>query len=388
MFIKNKKIAVVGGGPGGLTLAKLLQEKGADVKVYERDKNREIRQQGATLDLHAESGLKAIKACGLLDEFRKKYRPGADKYTLTDKNLNIVYSEAGTETVEDFDTEFARPEIDRGPLRDLLIDSLNPENIVWDSHFLKMERHENGWNLFFENGTSAYADFVIGADGAGSKVRKFLNAPEKIYAGTTILEENIFNAETNAPTLWKMTGGGKCYALGDNKTIFLSTKGDGSLSVYISLKINEQWSKNGLNFSDKTAVRNWFWQNFEGWSPIWDELFATDELWFSPRPQYYFPLNQKWETQENATMIGDSAHVMPPSGDGVNQAMLDALNLVEFLFDPKYSSLKEALSAFEMDMLQRTSTETENTLELTEKLHSAGNLQYMLDFFNQNGQEI
>ena len=40
MLLQNKKIAIVGGGPGGLTLARLLQLKGANVKVYERDFNK------------------------------------------------------------------------------------------------------------------------------------------------------------------------------------------------------------------------------------------------------------------------------------------------------------------------------------------------------------
>lgn len=42
-LIQNKKIAIIGGGPGGLTLARLLQLKGANVKVYERDVNKDVR---------------------------------------------------------------------------------------------------------------------------------------------------------------------------------------------------------------------------------------------------------------------------------------------------------------------------------------------------------
>ena len=60
MLLENKKVAIIGGGPGGLTLARLLQLKGVDVKVYERDKDKSVRQQGATLDLHEDSGLKAL----------------------------------------------------------------------------------------------------------------------------------------------------------------------------------------------------------------------------------------------------------------------------------------------------------------------------------------
>jgi len=54
-MIQNKKIAIIGGGPGGLTLARLLQLKGLNVRVYERDINNEARIQGGTLDLHDES---------------------------------------------------------------------------------------------------------------------------------------------------------------------------------------------------------------------------------------------------------------------------------------------------------------------------------------------
>src|ERR1700744_43290 len=124
--ISNKKIAIVGGGPGGLTLARLLQMNGADVTVYERDINRDVRVQGATLDLHQESGLKALKEAGLMEAFKANYRPGADKMTVTDKHANVLHE-------DDFeyglDNEFARPEIDSGPLRDILIDSLQTGTI-------------------------------------------------------------------------------------------------------------------------------------------------------------------------------------------------------------------------------------------------------------------
>jgi 2-polyprenyl-6-methoxyphenol hydroxylase-like FAD-dependent oxidoreductase len=70
MLLRNIKTAIIGGGPGGLTLARLLQLKGAEVMVYERDRDRQVRSQGATLDLHEESGLKALERAKLLDEFQ------------------------------------------------------------------------------------------------------------------------------------------------------------------------------------------------------------------------------------------------------------------------------------------------------------------------------
>jgi 2-polyprenyl-6-methoxyphenol hydroxylase-like FAD-dependent oxidoreductase len=74
-FIDTKKIAIVGGGPGGLTLARLLQQSGAQISVYERDPSRRARVQGSALDLHEESGLAALEAAGLMDAFWANHRP-------------------------------------------------------------------------------------------------------------------------------------------------------------------------------------------------------------------------------------------------------------------------------------------------------------------------
>src|ERR1700677_2163029 len=114
--IKNKKIAIVGGGPGGLTLARLLQMGGADVKVYERDIHKDARMKGATLDLHEESGLKALDEAGLMEAFNANYRPGADMLRIMDKHANIVFEDSPKAAEERF-----RPEIDRGPLQQILL---------------------------------------------------------------------------------------------------------------------------------------------------------------------------------------------------------------------------------------------------------------------------
>src|SRR5580698_8666761 len=109
MLVKNKTIAIVGGGPGGLTLARLLQLKGATVKVYERDRNKDARMPGATLDLHEESGLKALQEAGLMDAFRANYRPGADKLRLVDRHANILFDDDANSTNGDPAGDRSRP---------------------------------------------------------------------------------------------------------------------------------------------------------------------------------------------------------------------------------------------------------------------------------------
>ncbi|WP_439556883.1 FAD-dependent oxidoreductase [Dyadobacter sp.] len=383
MVIENKDIAIVGGGPGGLTLARLLQTRGARVKVYERDINKDVRVQGATLDLHQESGLAALREAGLLDAFFANYRPDAGKLRVTDQYAHIQFDDHTSESLTE-----DRPEIDRGPLRRLLIDSLSDDTIVWDSHFLSMDKSGAGWLMHFKNGTSSYVDIVIAADGANSRIRSYITDIQPIYSGITIVEGNVYNAEKNAPRLHQLTKGGKVFAFGNQQSLILSAKGDGSLSFYTGCNSPEHWVKeSGIDFGNKQEVLQWFKEAFSSWDGIWQELFESDELWFVPRPQYHYPTDQQWEPLANLTMIGDAAHRMPPyAGEGVNMAMQDALELAAHLASDSYSTVKEAIAAFEQQMCKRAGIVTQITLESTGMLHSVDALSNLLSMFQNAGQ--
>ena len=377
MIIQNKSIAIVGGGPGGLTLARLLQLQNLCVKVYERDLNKDVRVQGATLDLHEESGLEALHKAGLIQQFYELYRPEAGKLRITDKYGNIKLDDH--ESGEDNN----RPEIDRGPLRKLLLESLEPGTIVWDSHFVRMEKENNGWRLHFRNNNTAYADIVIAADGANSKIRTWLTTIQPVYSGITIVEGNLYNAAENAPELYKLVNGGKVFAFGDEQSLILSQKGDGSLAFYTGCKTAEDWvTKSRIDFSDKGQVLQWFRQAFGNWDALWLQLFNGEKTRFVPRPQYHFPFNQQWKTQNNLTMLGDAAHRMPPyAGEGVNMAMQDALELGECLCSNEFLTIEQAIHVYESRMLKRAAAVTQFTLESTAMLHSTDPFGWMTRLF-------
>lgn len=396
MLLENKHVAIVGGGMGGLLLARLLQLQNINVKVYERDLNSKVRVQGSPLDLHDDSGLIAMEKGGLLDEFYKNIRPNASKARIVNQNLELKFDEhsitkISTEEIINpskdslQDISKPRPEIDRSELRAILLHSLRTETMVWDSQFLSMEKENNGWRLFFKNGINTYADLVIGADGANSKIRHYVSTLKPIYSGITMIEGTIYNAKKNAPNLFEFSKGGKVLALGNEQTIMYGTKGDGSLMFLLSSKILENWiSENDLDFKDNQKIFEWFKEVYQDWSSDWHELFMSDELYFIPRPQYYFSQNQSWETQENVTIIGDAAHRMPPfAGKGANLAMLDAVELADFLTNNQFSDLKTAISHFEKRMLERAVEALENTLKNGEKLHAKDALEKLVSIFNQ-----
>ena len=107
-------VAIIGGGPSGLTLARILQRNGINPRVFEREASVNERSQGGTLDLQHKSGLKALKDAGLLEKFVAHARFEGEEKKLLDKTGKIHWHfEASPSDVRSIDDPEARPEIDR-----------------------------------------------------------------------------------------------------------------------------------------------------------------------------------------------------------------------------------------------------------------------------------
>jgi 2-polyprenyl-6-methoxyphenol hydroxylase-like FAD-dependent oxidoreductase len=158
---KLGRIIIVGAGPGGLTLARILQLRGVEVKVYERESSIDARSQGGTLDLHVESGQYALQIADLFDKFQAFCRPEGQDIRLVDKFGTLHYEEISHES------NFERPEIDRRDLRQILLNSLKEDTVAQGHNLQSIESLKNGQHkLLFDNGVTEIADLVIGADGA------------------------------------------------------------------------------------------------------------------------------------------------------------------------------------------------------------------------------
>jgi 2-polyprenyl-6-methoxyphenol hydroxylase-like FAD-dependent oxidoreductase len=165
--IELGRIAIIGAGPGGLTLARILQLKDVEVKIYERESSIDVRSQGGTLDLHVKSGQHALQVAQLFDKFQAVCRPEGQDSRFLDKSGKVH-----REQISD-DRNFGRPEIDRGDLRQIFLDSLKPNTILQEHNLQSIESLGNGQHkLVFDNGVTEIVDLVIGADGTWSVFRE------------------------------------------------------------------------------------------------------------------------------------------------------------------------------------------------------------------------
>jgi 2-polyprenyl-6-methoxyphenol hydroxylase-like FAD-dependent oxidoreductase len=373
--IEAKKIAIIGGGPGGLTLARLLQMQGADVSVYERDRSRDARVQGSALDLHEHSGLAALEAAGLSDAFWANHRSDLDRLRLTDQHGTILHDH-----LRKMSGPGKRPEIERGPLREILLDSLRPETVQWDCKLESAELAGDKIALHFSGKDTVLADIAIGSDGSNSRLRALVTPVAPAYVGVTLVEGYVPDAESAVPELWDLIGGAALIALGGERTIGMGTKPDGGILFYAGVKTSDASAKQRLDEADTAEKRvAWFRANFEGYSSRFEPLFAkaSSLVW---RPLLVCPPDQHWSPKPNTTLIGDAAHVMPPyAGEGVNMAMLDALVLSRALLNE--TTTLAAIASYESEMFARTKDITQDTMSNTEMFYAPDASERVVNMF-------
>ncbi|BFM44186.1 NAD(P)/FAD-dependent oxidoreductase [Flavobacterium sp. CFS9] len=363
-LIKNKKIAIIGGGPVGLTTARILQINGAEVRVFERDLNAQARTSGGTLDIHSDSGQKAIDKADLMDAFYKYARPTGEK--MADMHGNITSTEMPTE-----ENAYSRPEIDRNDLRKIMLENLTENTVVWDSHLTHIEKTGAQYHLEFKNGATATADFVIVANGGRSNARKFVTNLEPQLSGTYIIQGEIAHPDRDYPEFKPKYGDGNVMAMGEHKMFYTHTLRDGSVHFGVSFKADENWVlNNGIDFEDLTAVRAFLNETFKNWSDDYKKFFnaATD---FSGLPLRLFSLKDSWKEHSNITLVGDAAHLMPPfAGEGVNMGLFDAYHLTENLTNGKFETIQEAITDYEKKMFKYALEAQCETSKMEILLHS------------------
>lgn len=356
-------VAIVGAGPGGLTLARLLQTRGFNVRIFERDATSTARAQGGSLDLRPDSGQRAIFAAGLMEAFESVSRDHAKVFKLMDSNGDAIptggEAAAGGDTHED-----AGPEIDRGDLRHLLLESLAPGTVSWD-HCLNdvTEEADGRWRLDFAGRPPVVADLVVGADGIGSKVRARLTTVQPTYVGHTMLAANIRRDLWRGSNISDVVGEGSVMFAGAGKTIFVQRCNNDLILLYFSMKMPFDPSS-APAADDKDAALVAIADAYRDWSPDLLAMLTQIEGKVQRWPLSVMPPEYRWTPQVGLTMLGDAAHAMPPfTGKGVNLALLDALELADSLSGDT-TEVSNAVHSFEAGMQARSVREIGACLEV------------------------
>ncbi|QSY49192.1 FAD-dependent oxidoreductase [Streptomyces griseocarneus] len=354
------RIAIVGAGLGGLVCARVLQQHGVPVTVFERESDPHSRAQGGTLDIDADTGQAALRAAGLFDQFLALSRPEGQEWRLYDRHATLIrHDQAG-------EGDLSRPEIDRGRLRALLLGSLAPGTVRW-GHFVRgvTPLPHGTARLHHHDRAAEDFDLVIGADGAWSRVRPALSDAQPSYAGVTMVEAHFDDVDHRHPGIAQLVGRGTMSAKAGRRSLVLQRNSNGHVRAYVTFRGPQDWHT-GLDLADTDSVRARLLAQYQGWHESLLDILRDNEGGFINRPMFVLPVPHSWQRVPGITLLGDAAHLMPPAGVGANLALLDGAELARAVID--HPTIDEALDAYESVMLPRAIDNAKTALHMLNTL--------------------
>ncbi|CAD6555743.1 Flavin-dependent monooxygenase [Paraburkholderia hiiakae] len=366
-------IAIIGAGLGGLMLARVLHVHGIASTIFESEASANARTQGGMLDIHENNGQFALKSAGLFDRFLEIICPGAQATRVLDKHGRVLYEQSD-------DGTGGRPEVPRGALRRILLESLPASTVRWGHKVVAVSPLGGGRHVVtFANGSTVTTDLLVGADGAWSKVRPLLSDAKPAYVGTVFVETYLFDCDTHHKASAETVGEGAMFALAPGKGIVAHREPGGVLHTYVQLNQSKDWI-DSIDQSDPAAVAATVAKAFDGWAPELTALITDGETPPVFRPIHALPEEHKWPRTRGVTLLGDAAHLMIPSGEGANLAMFDGAELAKAIAaDP--GDMEAALLAYETTLFPRSACEAAAAKEGLDVCLGGDSPRSLVDFF-------
>ena len=338
------RIAIIGGGIGGLTAALAFRARGLDVAVFEQAEV--LREIGAGVSLHPNAA-RLLKRIGLDDQLRKIGSP-ITGITLRSSQGEAIATPEGPATPAFSPDGGVGYNVHRADFLNLLFAALPKGTVNLGHRCTRLSEDSDRVHLSFANGASAEADVVVGADGIRSVVQREIGLESRptsegtmAYRGLIPAERFAWAQELRDPALW----------LGSGRSFLLYPVASGRLINMVAFvptdtDSEESWSAPG----DLKALA----AEYAGWdTPVVDTINSLEETFrwgiYDRAPLPY------WSTAR-VTLMGDAAHPMVPHvGQGAGQSIEDAITLAVLLEGSTAADVAARLKVYEALRLARTS---------------------------------
>lgn len=346
---RDPAVLIIGAGLGGLGLAQGLVRAGFNVTVFERDQSPSSREQGYRISMR-QLGMAALSALLPQEKInrlsRAKVADVGDGFTFANEKMQPILK---IPSGQDAAVQFLRSE-----LRKLLQEGIN---IEWNKRIVMFEEKSDRVIAHFEDGSHATGDFLVGCDGGTSSIRKLIPSVYNDGIGSLPKVVNInsavFSGQIDRSPEWEkllpLNQTGMVRFLGSSSNymgVCFSERSDRSPTVYWGLT-EEMEDPDAMLFQFdqglecrkrildhcKKLIRNESWHETlkklvydtppEGILAPW--LLRTTQF---PAEPNQFPM----VPSGRVTLVGDSAHAMPPGqGLGGSNVLEDARLLSDLL---------------------------------------------------------
>jgi salicylate hydroxylase len=337
------KVAIVGGGIGGLVLALALRERGISVEVYEQAD--ELREIGAAVALSA-NGTRELRRLGVGEQIESvSVVPSALVIRRWDSGEIIADHPMGRDGI--YEATFGAPYygVHRVALLQALADRLADEGVNLGRRCVGIDERDSGAELQFADGSTATADLVVGADGVHSVTRRYVVGAVRGRFSGTVGYRGLVPVEAMPslpdPTPLQFWAGPRRHLL--HYAI------DGGRTVnFLAVVRTPEWTAD--TWMEECEVSDAV-DAYAGWHPAVTEMVGATDVGARWALFDLAPL-ERWHT-DRVVLMGDAAHAMVPhQGQGANQTIEDAIALADCLAADH--DLASALRHYEESRRKRT----------------------------------
>ncbi|KAI1155275.1 FAD/NAD(P)-binding domain-containing protein [Nemania diffusa] len=362
-------VLIVGAGLGGLTLAQTLRKQNISFQIFERDTDRNSRFQGWAIALHTITDEIVSSMPSDMPDLKEATNHLAP-LDLPAQILMYYPEQDRMGFVDSSETPLIRAE--RYRLREWLSTNIP---IQWGKRLESVENDDSGVTVWFEDGTSAKGDMLVGADGIQSIVRQNLLHRSHDDLLEVVPLANIVGQLTLSGDAFKrqLALGHSSYSVIRPELGFITFVGlhdvsaDGQSARFYWMMMHPDATVGSpghwLQTASKQAKLDHVLRTAERLSPDLREIFElTPVEGIREEKHIWRDLELSSLPAGRVVLLGDAAHAMTPfKGEGGYHAFLDALALSRLFGKlgadggvPSLGAIRTAVEAYNTDMLRRS----------------------------------